>query len=118
MSDDNISKCEYGHPGCVGAHPEADPDAPMQMFWLSFCDGDRPAGTQFLGAAVVPGRDIGEAITNAHRLHINPGGEVLGKLIDPERASLIDQAWLNRLLNREQCEVFDDEWGMSKGGRI
>lgn len=25
----------------------------MRTFWLSFCDGDRPKGQQFLGACVV-----------------------------------------------------------------
>jgi len=71
----------------------------MRTFWLSFCDGDRPTGEQFLGVAVVdvsddqataalediktrfthaqPGAEwLGAAMREAWRLGCNPGGEV------------------------------------------
>lgn len=70
-----------------------------KVFWLSFCDAERPKGQQFLGACLVevtaedadamavevamrfpfaqPGAEwIGAAARKAHRLGCNPGGEV------------------------------------------
>lgn len=47
-------------------------------WWLSFADGDRPAGDQFLGVCVVRGRDMREAVSRAWKLGCNPGGQVLG----------------------------------------
>lgn len=71
----------------------------MKTFWLSFCDGNRPKGQQFLGVAVIDVTDdeaheafedlldrfpnaqdgaewIAAAARKAHRLGCNPGGEV------------------------------------------
>jgi hypothetical protein len=82
-----------------------------QTWWLSFCDGDRPAGQQFLGVVIVdvdeadvgrsegaanalralhglpPLTDLDEqrmaaAVWKTHRLRINPGGAVLAHRID------------------------------------
>lgn len=69
--------------------------------WLSFADPDLPPGTQFLGVAIVEARDVIDAALEAHRLRINPGGEVLcAELpgIPPER-------WQNVLLGREEAEA-------------
>jgi len=75
------------------------PRAPRKMFWMSFCDGERPKGRQFLGACLIevtaeeaeaahldlmlrfpfaqPDAEwIAAAAANAHRLGCNPGGEV------------------------------------------
>jgi len=49
----------------------------MPYFWLSFCDPDRPKGTQFLGALVAEGDDFIEAVRESHLRGVNPGGEVL-----------------------------------------
>ena len=49
----------------------------VTLFWLSFCDADRPAGTQFLGACLVEAEADLLAVARAHDLGINPGGEVL-----------------------------------------
>lgn len=77
--------------------PHADDE--VRTFWLSFCDGDRPKGDQFLGVCIVDvtGTEANEAqldvllrFPNArkgaewlaaasrkcHRLGINPGGEM------------------------------------------
>lgn len=71
-----------------------------KVFWLSFCDSERPTGQQFLGVAIIevtaaeaddaavevmlrfpfthqPDSEwIAAAIKKAHRLGCNPGGEV------------------------------------------
>lgn len=75
--------------------------------WLSFCDSDRPKGTQFLGAAIVPGAEIITAVKMAHVLGCNPGGEVQGLPIPPDVDKLIADTWRGRLLSREDCERFD-----------
>lgn len=49
-----------------------------QLWWLSFADGARPQGQQFLGVAIVPADDMIAAVRLTHRLGINPGGEVRG----------------------------------------
>lgn len=94
-------------------------------YYLSFADGTLPKGTQFLGAAFVEisgesdSRDVivalahpedlnlALAVSKAHRLGINPGGEVMsvGPLdLDAEKA----EPWLHRLLNREEAENVPD----------
>lgn len=70
-----------------------------RAYWLSFCDGDKPTGQQFLGVCLVDVTDdmaadalldialrfpmamdgaewVAAAIKEAHRLGCNPGGEV------------------------------------------
>jgi hypothetical protein len=52
----------------------------------------------FAGACVVWGSDVGDAVREARRLNINPGGEVAG-------LELGDNPFpMNTLLNREQLE--------------
>lgn len=82
-----------------------------QTWWLSFCDGDRPIGEQFLGAAILDvdeqdiarsegvrkalrarhglpdltdpdDRSMSAAIWKSHRYACNPGGEVAAVRID------------------------------------
>lgn len=76
-------------------------DDESRLYWMSFCDGDKPKGQQFLGVSIVrvygadmnamaielllrfPFHDpeegpwIAAACRKAHMLGINPGGEVL-----------------------------------------
>lgn len=80
----------------------------MRLYWLSFCDGDRPTGQQFLGAVVVEvteaDRDaarpwaeqrrgaplavdsdaawLAGALRVSWRLGVNPGGEVAYERLD------------------------------------
>ncbi len=80
------------------------------LWWLSFCDTDRPEGQQFLGACIVHDGgtgEIGGAVIAAHALGINPGGEVAGLEADPDL--VVPDKWINRLLTREECEAFDGE---------
>lgn len=79
------------------------------IHWLSFCDPDRPKGTQFLGAAIVEGENFLVAVMNAHALGCNPGGEVQGHTVAACVAPLIRAHWIGRLLTREECAALDDE---------
>ena len=53
-------------------------DFHQSYFWLSFADPDAPAGHRWLGGTLVTGCDIAQAVENAWRLGVNPGGAVLG----------------------------------------
>lgn len=87
------------------------------IWWLSFADGTRPKGTQFLGVCIVDTgmegapetMDMLAAVQMTHALGINPGGEVQGLPCPEEREHLIQAKWLNRLLSREECEAIDAE---------
>ena len=79
--------------------------AEAPWWWLSFCDGTRPAGSQFLGAVCVRGFDIGSASMEAHARGCNPGGEVMGIEGPPDFAP--PDGFTNRLLTRAECEEFD-----------
>lgn len=77
----------------------------MRWWWLSFCDASLPKGSQFLGAVLVRARDPRDAIREAWRLQVNPGGEVLSQPAPPEFQPL--PGWAGRLLSRADCEEFD-----------
>lgn len=49
-----------------------------RWFWLSFCDPNRPRGSQFLGACLVRGWDFLDAVQSAWAHKCNPGGECQG----------------------------------------
>ena len=76
----------------------------MTWWWLSFADGHRPRGKQFLGVVMVSGETIGDAIQEAWRRNINPGGEVQGICLDEVEAPA---AWRNRLLTKKQTKEAD-----------
>ncbi len=80
------------------------------LWWLSFANGDLPAGTQFLGVAIVEATQFVEAVMRAHALGINPGGEVQGTQLGPEALERVDAKWLNRLLTKAECTAFDEEY--------
>lgn len=84
----------------------------MTTFWLSFADVNRPEGTQFKGAAIVEGDDPVDAIQEAWRLGINPGGEVAISEISPDAP--IRDRWRKRLLSREDIDALDLELGDSQ----
>lgn len=55
-------------------------DASEQVWWwLSFADGSRPKGSQWLGVSIVRGANVYQAAMNAYALGCNPGGEVAGE---------------------------------------
>ena len=48
-----------------------------KWWWLSFCDPEKPEGSQFLGVSVVQGYNIIDVVDTSWKLGCNPGGEVL-----------------------------------------
>lgn len=81
-------------------------DFKRHWFWLSFCDTDKPEGERFLGGCLVQGADFGDAVHEAHRLGINPGGEVAGWEIEDgmETDPDFDPTKTNRLLSLEEIK--------------
>ena len=75
-------------------------DQPIRWWWLSFADPKRPAGEQFLGVAIVQGLDVVTAALVAHRLGINPGGQVAGIPLDDDR--IPGPEYRERLLSRRE----------------
>jgi hypothetical protein len=70
---------------------------------LSFTDPDKAEGEQFLGNAVVWGTDIADAMAEAWRQKLNPGGEVLGVLLPSDPP----EEYKNRFLPREEVLAGD-----------
>ena len=66
----------------------------MTWFYLSFADGSKPKGQQWLGACIVKANTAQLATLEAHLLGINPGGSVAISV--PER--LPSMEWRNRLI--------------------
>lgn len=114
---------EARHKDCVETKREWS-----KVFWLSFCDADRPKGQQFLGACIVevtadeadaamidvllrfpfaePGAEwIAAAVGKAHRLGVNPGGEVATREMPKDHPNmshytygvLMDKATITRI---------------------
>lgn len=81
----------------------------MSLFWLSFCDPERPEGTQFLGVAIVDGTELLSATSRAYALGCNPGGEIMSLQVAPNLVGLIDERWRDRLLTRAEAEELDGE---------
>lgn len=84
-------------------------DHPKTCWWLSFADADLPPGRQFLGVAVVRAQDLSWASIEAHRLGINPGGEVQAYRLPDDLERFIPPRFFNRLLTRAECAEFDRE---------
>lgn len=87
-------------------------------WWCSFCDPERPTGTQFLGIAIVEapsesyGGNVVFASLAAHAAKCNPGGELLAyEWIAPrvrrESGVEVPAAYVNRLLTREEAGKLD-----------
>lgn len=74
------------------------------LYWLSFCNPDLSAGSQFLGVSIVWGTDYPDAISNAWRLKCNPGGEIMGELLPEIEGVEIPIQYINRLLTRSECD--------------
>lgn len=100
-----------------------------KVFWLSFCDGKRPKGSQFLGACLIsvtaseaddaaidvllrfplaqPDSEwIAAATTKAHLLGCNPGGQIAFMEIDPEHPYLARYPF-NVLMDRATIESLE-----------
>ena len=83
------------------------------LHWLSFADAQ---GTgKNLGVCVVEADSFIGAVEKAHRLKINPGGEVQGATVDEMEGDME----LDRLYSRD--EMIDMGYGVSvksRGGRL
>jgi hypothetical protein len=71
---------------------------PEQWWYLSFCDPQRPKGTQFLGVCIVRGRGVLTAMQRSHALGLNPGGECASWAIGDQQPPLP----VNRLLSKAE----------------
>jgi hypothetical protein len=87
----------------------------MPLYYLSFCDPDRPRGEKFLGGTIVEAPAAQNTIPLAWLLGINPGGEVaIAELDIPTIAELPEDAkkYVNTFVPREQVDgipLFDSE---------
>lgn len=82
----------------------------MGYIWLSFRDPDINLN---LGCAIVEARNMHEAVTIAHDLGINPGGEVLSTQLTEQQA-ISEGLELNRLYSREELMAMDYKTIQSK----
>jgi hypothetical protein len=71
---------------------------PQQWWWLSFADGQRPEGDQFLGVVIVRAEGFMHAVQQTHRAGTNPGGEVQAFPLPDEAASEVEP-YADRLLS-------------------
>lgn len=86
----------------------------MATFWMSFCDPEKPRGSQFLGVALVDAASFPEAMTVSHMSGCNPGGEIqfvefdddLMAAIPDERRAAMDAAPRNTLMNRDELSRY------------
>lgn len=72
----------------------------LELFYLSFTDPNRPKGTQWLGACIVPAPDAMASIATAHMLSCNPGGEA--KVVGPLPRETIKPDYVGRLLTTKE----------------
>lgn len=86
------------------------------LWWLSFCDNARPSGHKFLGACIVQGGDMIEAVKNAHANGCNPGGEVRGHQIPELLVGRLPAHRIGVLLDKSTAENFDSELLPLRGG--
>lgn len=98
-----------------------------KLFWMSFCDADRPKGQHFLGVSIVPVSQeevdalmpeiivrfthrlagvewLAVASRKAHEMGCNPGGEV--QAVELEGAPLPDGVPLCKLMSKADLEGF------------
>ncbi len=74
--------------------------AKKAWWWLSFADGAKPKGQQFLGVVMVYAESIEQALLLTHVLAVNPGGEVEGWPL-PESEPAPPPWFQNRLLSHD-----------------
>lgn len=102
-----------------------------KLFWLSFCDSDRPKGSQFLGVCIVEvtsdeaadmlielvlrfphaqdGAEwIAAASRKAHRLGCNPGGQMAAVELLSD-APQLQVYQLGVLMDRATIEAIDEQ---------
>lgn len=81
----------------------------MPLFYLSFCDANKPKGTQFLGGCIVRADDMMSAVPVAWLEGCNPGGEAMILEIPKEAEHKALSSDMNRLLSKEEIA---QKWGV------
>ena len=76
----------------------------MSCFWISFCDVDKPKGSQFIGVIIIDSMNFDSAIKQTHSLKINPGGEISSWQVNGRNIPLM---YFNRLLSTEQVDELE-----------
>jgi hypothetical protein len=107
----------------------------MRVFWLSFVDPDRPKGDRFLGVCVIEVSEaeaaamrpelherfprhtagaewLAAAVRKAHRLGINPGGQIASHELPPDWP-LFDAIPRHLLLSRADLQLIRASWDAS-----
>nr|ABU51093.1 BpiB02 [uncultured organism Bio4] len=84
---------------------ESDPSAPLQLFYMSFADGSKPKGQQFLGGLFIQAKSFTGAIRASHQQGLNPGGEVQAAVVQRP----VESKWIGRLMSRAELEEMDRE---------
>ena len=84
-----------------------------RSYFLSFCDGRRPKGEQFLGACVVDVEALGlderewmqAAVEVSHKIKCNPGGEVqITRVDEADNQELLASVPRGFLMDRAELE--------------
>lgn len=75
-------------------------DNPPTLWWMSFCDPEKPKGQQFLGVCIVEAPGFMHAHQKAWALGINPGGEIQATQVES-----VPVEYLDRLLSRAELEA-------------
>jgi hypothetical protein len=70
------------------------------LWWMSFCDPDKPKGQQFLGVCIVGAPGFMHAHQKAWALGINPGGEIQAVQVEG-----VPTEYLDKLLSRAELEA-------------
>jgi hypothetical protein len=83
-------------------------------FYLSFADGNRPKGSQWLGGCYIRADSIDEAMVLSRALGINPGGEV--RIYGPFPAVVLVPEYENKLLDEAGIEAGADLSKMPQEG--
>lgn len=81
--------------------------AGSELWWLSFSDGDKPSGQQWLGCTLIEGETFLSAHLTASMAGANPGGECIGMSFPTELAERVPARLRGRLLSREETEEVD-----------
>lgn len=102
---------KHGNKPCKAMRDSLDrmfsTNPPVETWWLSFCDNDKPIGFKFLGVIIIDGCDFTDALCRANYLRINPGGEVEGANITNIHIN-IKQKDKNRLLTKKEASAYDE----------
>ena len=84
----------------------------MELPWwyISYADGNRPAGSQWLGACFVRATDAEGAIREAWRRGCNPGGEAI--VVRAPAGLVGPRKFARRLLSRADVDAYDEAVGV------